>query len=1038
MRFVFGDFELDGARFELRRAGERVATQPKVLRLLLHLAAHRDRVVSNAELLAELWPDEVVSGGSIKRAVKSARRALGERADSPTSIRNVRGHGYQFVASAVSVLSESAPVAATVVRSEGARESQLQRAVELPRRSFIERAVLERALQDSWQDAEQGQGHALLLYGEAGVGKSSALQRLAAHARERGASTWLGRAADVQGAPAYWPFISMLREALQQEQKVPWLELMGDGAADLAQAVPDMRAWLPLPQHAPDIEATAARFRFFDSMRSFLHRASAHSPLLIVIDDLPLADAPTIQLFGFLARHAAGSRLLLAAAMRQGARSREADGSARELDAVDRHARHLHVPGFVDDEVARFLAEHMGGPVDPRRVAQLTQQTAGNPLLLAQLVQVCRPERPGARPRWEALETLPESRALQSAVERLVSELSEPARECLRTAALLGQRFSRSLLAELLETSPAQVIAWSGEDSASGLTNEASDPSGQSCFAHGLLCDTLARDHDSLRRSQLHARAGSLLAARYTRGAAEPSAVAYHFLQAGCYDRALHFSLLAARAATEQLAASAALLHYTHALEALDHLPLDLAQRARVLLDKAVAQTDVNDLAGARATYLQAMAVGRELGCKETLARAALGVSAPLPSDFDEEAIGLLQEALAVLTPPDALYALVASALAKALCLSRDLPARNAALALALSAAHALQDPVVRAEALGMCHEAMSEPDHLPERATLSRELSAIARSQSDSRLLLRAARAQLQDALELGDMQTVAVSLSLQEELARHVREPFARWQAKVYRAMCAMVEGNVALAVELAEAGYQLGSLVSESGARHAYLVQVSGNLRLLGQTERSRALVYEAVARYPSVAGWRCALGLSEVDVGHLDAARDVFQDLMSEGIAAMKRDAFVLSVLCPMVELCAWVGDAASAQQLYAALTPYAEHCGTIGYGIATYGPVTRYLGLLAARCEKYELAFQHFDAAAETSLRMSSPTFVCLTALSHAVAMLRAPRHYKDRARARVELQRARKLASAHGFAMVSGLCDAVAPLVEEQSSERRV
>ena len=113
MRFVFGEPELDGARFELRRAGERVAVQPKVLRLLLHLAAHRDRVVSNSELLSELWPDKVVSSGSIKRAVKNARRALGERADSPTSLRNVRG--------------------------------------------------------------------------QAGVGKSSALQRLAAHAQQRGA-----------------------------------------------------------------------------------------------------------------------------------------------------------------------------------------------------------------------------------------------------------------------------------------------------------------------------------------------------------------------------------------------------------------------------------------------------------------------------------------------------------------------------------------------------------------------------------------------------------------------------------------------------------------------------------------------------------------------------------------------------------------------------------------------------------------------------------------------------------------------------------
>jgi hypothetical protein len=139
---------------------------------------------------------------------------------------------------------------------------------------------------------------------------------------------------------------------------------------------------------------------------------------------------------------------------------------------------------------------------------------------------------------------------------------------------------------------------------------------------------------------------------------------------------------------------------------------------------------------------------------------------------------------------------------------------------------------------------------------------------------------------------------------------------------------------------------------------------------------------------------------------------------------------------MVELCAWVGDAASAEQLYAALTPYAAHCGTIGYGIATYGPVTRYLGLLAAQCEKYELAFQHFGSAEASSARMASPTFVCLTALSHAIAIFSSSRASAHRPRAKLELQRARKLASTHGFKMISGLCDAMAPIAEEQSSER--
>lgn len=70
--------------------------QPKVLRLLLHLITHRDRAVTSDELLRALWPNTKVEPGSLKRAVLGARFALGERGAEHSSVRTLRGHGYQF------------------------------------------------------------------------------------------------------------------------------------------------------------------------------------------------------------------------------------------------------------------------------------------------------------------------------------------------------------------------------------------------------------------------------------------------------------------------------------------------------------------------------------------------------------------------------------------------------------------------------------------------------------------------------------------------------------------------------------------------------------------------------------------------------------------------------------------------------------------------------------------------------------------------------------------------------------------------------
>jgi DNA-binding winged helix-turn-helix (wHTH) protein len=95
--YAFADFELEGPRFELRKCNERVAIQPKELRLLLYLVTHRGRVVAKTELLQALWPEETVCGGSLKRAVRGLRRVLGDTGETQTRIRTVRGFGYEFV-----------------------------------------------------------------------------------------------------------------------------------------------------------------------------------------------------------------------------------------------------------------------------------------------------------------------------------------------------------------------------------------------------------------------------------------------------------------------------------------------------------------------------------------------------------------------------------------------------------------------------------------------------------------------------------------------------------------------------------------------------------------------------------------------------------------------------------------------------------------------------------------------------------------------------------------------------------------------------
>lgn len=91
----FSDFELDEAHRELRLNNREIALQPRVFDLLCYLVRHRDRVVSKDELFDTLWPDVIVTEGSLQRAISLARSAL-RQGGLQDAIRTHSRSGYRF------------------------------------------------------------------------------------------------------------------------------------------------------------------------------------------------------------------------------------------------------------------------------------------------------------------------------------------------------------------------------------------------------------------------------------------------------------------------------------------------------------------------------------------------------------------------------------------------------------------------------------------------------------------------------------------------------------------------------------------------------------------------------------------------------------------------------------------------------------------------------------------------------------------------------------------------------------------------------
>jgi TolB-like protein/Tfp pilus assembly protein PilF len=97
--FRFETFELDTARFELRRGGVRVHAEPQVLSLLILLAENAARMVGKDEVIEKIWDGRIVSESAVAARIKAARKAIGDDGKSQRLIRTIHGKGFRFVGS---------------------------------------------------------------------------------------------------------------------------------------------------------------------------------------------------------------------------------------------------------------------------------------------------------------------------------------------------------------------------------------------------------------------------------------------------------------------------------------------------------------------------------------------------------------------------------------------------------------------------------------------------------------------------------------------------------------------------------------------------------------------------------------------------------------------------------------------------------------------------------------------------------------------------------------------------------------------------
>ncbi|MCL6415253.1 winged helix-turn-helix domain-containing protein [Aestuariirhabdus sp. Z084] len=96
MVYQFSNIQIDSLRFELRRDGDVIPVEPRVLDLLLCFMANPKTLLSHEQLIELVWKGRCVSDASIASAVKHARKVLGDSGRAQTFIKTVHGRGFIF------------------------------------------------------------------------------------------------------------------------------------------------------------------------------------------------------------------------------------------------------------------------------------------------------------------------------------------------------------------------------------------------------------------------------------------------------------------------------------------------------------------------------------------------------------------------------------------------------------------------------------------------------------------------------------------------------------------------------------------------------------------------------------------------------------------------------------------------------------------------------------------------------------------------------------------------------------------------------
>jgi len=360
-----------------------------------------------------------------------------------------------------------------------------------------ERAQLEGLL----EQATEGTGRAVLVTGDAGIGKSRLVAEFVSKAAAGGAQVLTGACAEGELTASFLPFVEAIGNHLAVPD--PARGELGAFRNELSRLMPSIAGEIPPVDPSDPAEG---RLRLFDAILALFRHLARRSPVVLVIEHLQWADPSTRELFDYLARMERPIRLLLV-------------GTCRTEDLVRGHPlrpllRRWEKTGLVETialppldaaETRAMLRATLGGErFSAPALEVLLERSEGNPYVVEEMLKAA--EDAG----WDGIAAGHLPKTISDGILERVDRLLEGQAEILRAAAVLGSRFRYDVLARMTGASVDDLGSALAAAVLAQLVVESDAEAGLYRFRHALTRDAIYADLGP-RRRPLHAAAARAL-----------------------------------------------------------------------------------------------------------------------------------------------------------------------------------------------------------------------------------------------------------------------------------------------------------------------------------------------------------------------------------------------------------------------------------------------------------------------------------------------------------------------------------------------